>query len=278
MSTQLHIGEVAKLLGITQKTIRHYHKVGLLAEPQRTESGYRLYSAGDLLRLQRIRRLQALGLSLKQIKALLGEHVSGQERSLRDVLQSLLAELTAEIQSLEEQRERIATLLKEESIEILASSSNTSPTLEYVKEHFGEHLSGVSEEVLKLDAKIFSQLDAFNWPESYHEGIQLMMQNVAEYPPLYQQMLGLAERITALASLPENAPEVDQLIEDVLASDELPALFSMQSELLTRMPQMASTFADVLSELTRDTLSPAQLRFLEAMSRILSDSSKREEQ
>jgi DNA-binding transcriptional MerR regulator len=278
MSTQLHIGEVAKLLGITQKTIRHYHKVGLLAEPQRTESGYRLYSAGDLLRLQRIRRLQALGLSLKQIKALLGEHVSGQERSLRDVLQSLLAELTAEIQSLEEQRERIATLLKEESIEILASSSNTSPTLEYVKEHFGEHLSGVSEEVLKLDAKIFSQLDAFNWPESYHEGIQLMMQNVAEYPPLYRQMLGLAERITALASLPENAPEVDQLIEDVLASDELPALFSMQSELLTRMPQMASTFADVLSELTRDTLSPAQLRFLEAMSRILSDSSKREEQ
>jgi DNA-binding transcriptional MerR regulator len=278
MSTQLHIGEVARLLGITPKTIRHYHKVGLLAEPQRTQSGYRLYSASDLLRLQRIRRLQSLGLSLKQIKTLLGEHVSGQERSLRDVLQSLLTELSAEIQSLEEQRERIATLLKEENVEILASSSQTSPTLEYVKEHFGEHLSGVSEEVLKLDTKIFSQLDAFNWPKSYHEGIQLMMQNVAEHPPLYQQMLGLAERIAALSSLAEDAPEVDQLIEYVLASGELPALFSMQSELLTRIPQMASTFADVLSELTRDTLSPAQLRFLETMSRILSDSSKREEQ
>src|SRR5437879_12380770 len=96
MSTQLLIGEVAKLLGITQKTIRHYHKVGLLAEPQRTESGYRLYSAGDLLRLQRIRRLQALGLSLKQIKILLGEHVSGQGRSLRDVLEPPRAELTVE--------------------------------------------------------------------------------------------------------------------------------------------------------------------------------------
>jgi hypothetical protein len=105
-----------------------------------------------------------------------------------------------------------------------------------------------------------------------------MMQNVAEHPPLYQQMLGLAERIAALSSLAEDAPEVDQLIEYVLASGELPALFSMQSELLTRIPQMASTFADVLSELTRDTLSPAQLRFLETMSRILSDSSKREEQ
>jgi len=279
MSTQLNIGQVAKLLGITPKTIRHYHKVGLLAEPQRAQSGYRLYTAGDLLRLQRIRRLQSLGLSLKQIKTLLGEHVSGQERSLRDVLQSLVAELTAEIQSLEEQRERIATLLKEENVDILAASSQTSSTLEYVKEHFGEQLSGASEELLKLDTKIFSQFDAFNWPESYHEGLQLMVQYVAEHPPLYQQILVLAERITALASLPEDAPEVDQLIEDVLASDELQALFSMQSEFSERVGErLASPIADVLSELTSDTLSPAQRRFLEAMSRILSDSSKREEQ
>ena len=279
MSTQLNIGQVAKLLGITPKTIRHYHKVGLLAEPQRAQSGYRLYTAGDLLRLQRIRRLQSLGLSLKQIKTLLGEHVSGQERSLRDVLQSLVAELTAEIQSLEEQRERIATLLKEENVDILAASSQTSSTLEYVKEHFGEQLPGASEELLKLDTKIFSQFDAFNWPESYHEGLQLMVQYVAEHPPLYQQILVLAERITALASLPEDAPEVDQLIEDVLASDELQALFSMQSEFSERVGErLASPIADVLSELTSDTLSPAQRRFLEAMSRILSDSSKREEQ
>jgi|SRR5947209_4126294 len=279
MSTQLNIGQVAKLLGITPKTIRHYHKVGLLAEPQRAQSGYRLYTAGDLLRLQRIRRLQSLGLSLKQIKTLLGEHVSGQERSLRDVLQSLVAELTAEIQSLEEQRERIATLLKEENVDILAASSQTSSTLEYVKEHFGEQLPGASEELLKLDTKIFSQFDAFNWPESYHEGLQLMVQYVAEHPPLYQQILVLAERITALASLPEDAPEVDQLIEDVLASDELQALFSMQSEFSERVGErLASPIADVLSELTSDTLSPAQRRFLEAMSRVLSDSSKREEQ
>ena len=279
MSTQLNIGQVAKLLGITPKTIRHYHKVGLLAEPQRAQSGYRLYTAGDLLRLQRIRRLQSLGLSLKQIKTLLGEHVSGQERSLRDVLQSLVAELTAEIQSLEEQRERIATLLKEENVDILAASSQTSSTLEYVKEHFGEQLPGASEELLKLDTKIFSQFDAFNWPESYHEGLQLMVQYVAEHPPLYQQILVLAERITSLASLPEDAPEVDQLIEDVLASDELQALFSMQSEFSEHIGErLASPIADVLSELTSDTLSPAQRRFLEAMSRILSDSSKREEQ
>jgi len=121
MNTKLHIGEVAKLLGITPKTIRHYHKVGLLTEPQRTESGYRLYTASALLRLQRIRRLQALGLSLKQIKTLLGEHVVGQESSLRDVLQSLLEELSTEITSLEEQRERIRMLLASDTIDIISS-------------------------------------------------------------------------------------------------------------------------------------------------------------
>ena len=73
MRTLLQIGEIAQLLGVTPKTIRHYQKIGLIAEPDRTEAGYRLFNAQDLLRLQRIRRLQALGLSLKQIKTLLGE-------------------------------------------------------------------------------------------------------------------------------------------------------------------------------------------------------------
>ena len=128
MGTRLYIGEVAKLLGVTQKTIRHYHKVGLLAEPPRSESGYRLYTAGDLVWLQRIRRLQGLGLSLKQIKMLLGEQVAEHERTLREVLESLLEELAAEIRTLEAQRERIKTLLAQDTLETLAQSSGSSPT------------------------------------------------------------------------------------------------------------------------------------------------------
>jgi hypothetical protein len=67
----LRIGEAARLVGVTtKKTIRHYEKVRLLGAPQRSEAGYRLYAAADdLLRLQRVRRLQSLGLSLDRIKA-----------------------------------------------------------------------------------------------------------------------------------------------------------------------------------------------------------------
>ena len=44
MRERLRIGEVAKLLGVTPKTLRHYEKVGLLEETERTEADYRLYS------------------------------------------------------------------------------------------------------------------------------------------------------------------------------------------------------------------------------------------
>jgi DNA-binding transcriptional MerR regulator len=267
MSTQLHIGEVAKLLGVSQQTVRHYPKVGLLAEPPRSDGGYRLYSASDLVRLQRIRRLQALGLSLKQIKTLLGEHVSERERTLREVLQSLLEELSAEIQTLEEQRERIKTMLASDALDKIAQSSGTSSTLEFVKEHLGEPPSGVSEALVQMDQQIFSQLDAFNWPENYNEGLQTMVQYIAEHPEKYQQMIALSERLVSLASLPEDAPEVDQLIEDVLESDEMFTLITMQSELAPQLPQMAGPFADVLAEIASDTLSPAQKRFLEAINR-----------
>lgn len=278
MSTQLHIGEIAKLLGVTQKTIRHYHKVGLLTEPARSDSGYRLYSASDLVRLQRIRRLQALGLSLKQIKTLLGEHVSEHERTLREVLQSLLEELSAEIQALEEQRERIKTLLATDDLDTIAQSAATSPTLEFVKEQLGEPPAGVSEALLEIDKKIFSQLDTFNWPENYNEGLKTMVQYMAEHPEKYQQMIVLSERIVALSSLPEDAPEVDQLIADVLGSDEMFSLIAIQSELATQLPQMAGSFADVLAEITNATLSPAQKRLLEAINRKQSDAMKREMQ
>ena len=105
MRELLQIGEVAKLIGISSKTIRYYHEIGLLAEPKRTDGGYRLYTAQDLLRLQRIRRLRSLGLHLGRIKEILGETDIEQEVMLRNALQSLVEELTTQIIELEERRE-----------------------------------------------------------------------------------------------------------------------------------------------------------------------------
>ena len=61
MRERLRIGEVAGLVGVTTKTVRHYEKFGLLQRPERSESGYRLYTADDLLEVYRSKRLRSLG-------------------------------------------------------------------------------------------------------------------------------------------------------------------------------------------------------------------------
>ncbi len=48
------VGELAKLAGISVRTLHHYDEIGLLSPSERTAAGYRMYSNIDVERLQRI--------------------------------------------------------------------------------------------------------------------------------------------------------------------------------------------------------------------------------
>ena len=87
MRERLRIGEVARLVGVTTKTVRHYEKVGLLQQTDRSDAGYRLYTADDLLRVHRIKQLRSLGLPLQRIKEVLGGSGSGED--LQGVLEAV---------------------------------------------------------------------------------------------------------------------------------------------------------------------------------------------
>ena len=63
--------DVAYLSGVTVRTLRHYHQIGILPEPPRLENGYRDYGVVDVARVLRIKRLASLGLSLEQILSLI---------------------------------------------------------------------------------------------------------------------------------------------------------------------------------------------------------------
>ena len=66
------IGEVAKLTGVTTRTLRYWEELGLLQPASRTEAGERVYGAGDVRRVTRIRDWQELlGISLDEVKAVL---------------------------------------------------------------------------------------------------------------------------------------------------------------------------------------------------------------
>ncbi|GLW07109.1 MerR family transcriptional regulator [Microtetraspora sp. NBRC 13810] len=71
MTDGVTIGQAAAFAGVTVKTIRHYHRHGLIDEPRRDVSGYRRYASADLLRLVQIRTLAAAGVPLAEIAAIL---------------------------------------------------------------------------------------------------------------------------------------------------------------------------------------------------------------
>ncbi|MBC7313672.1 MAG: helix-turn-helix domain-containing protein [Rhizobium sp.] len=64
-------GELAKRSGCNIETIRYYEKIGLLAEPDRTDSGHRLYAPADQARLGFILRGRELGFSIDELRGLL---------------------------------------------------------------------------------------------------------------------------------------------------------------------------------------------------------------
>ncbi|MFD9704829.1 MerR family transcriptional regulator [Lentzea sp. NPDC059081] len=117
--------QLADLAGTTLRTIRHYHDVGLLPEPERKANGYKSYGVTHLVRVLRIKRLTDLGLSLAQI-ADLGDEDEHPGEALRE----LDAELAATVERLQRVRREIAVILRQESPtdlppEIAATLANT---------------------------------------------------------------------------------------------------------------------------------------------------------
>ncbi|MBG9733931.1 MerR family transcriptional regulator [Paenibacillus alvei] len=97
------VGDLAKLTGLTLRTLRFYDQIGLFSPSAYSDSGHRLYNEADLSRLQQILSLKELGLSLEEIKSIVtGGHfsplqiVSLQIARLKETIrvqQKLLAEL-----------------------------------------------------------------------------------------------------------------------------------------------------------------------------------------
>ncbi|EPY06220.1 MerR family transcriptional regulator [Paenibacillus alvei TS-15] len=71
------VGDLAKLTGLTLRTLRFYDQIGLFSPSGHSDSGHRLYNQADLSRLQQILSLKELGLSLEEIKSVVtGGHFS----------------------------------------------------------------------------------------------------------------------------------------------------------------------------------------------------------
>jgi DNA-binding transcriptional MerR regulator len=97
MKAGLTIGELADELQLNPKTIRYYEEIGLLPEPRRSESGYRLYSRYEMERLRLVKRAKLLGLSLAEIKEIVEYAIDGRCGTMENRLLSLVAAKLGEI-------------------------------------------------------------------------------------------------------------------------------------------------------------------------------------
>lgn len=80
----LTIGPAAAALGVSVRTLRHWDDLGILRPAGRAASGYRLYSADDVVRGRRILAYRELGFSLDEVTALLHEPAQQTVRRLRE--------------------------------------------------------------------------------------------------------------------------------------------------------------------------------------------------
>lgn len=104
------IAELARRTGFSRPTLRYYEEIGLLDEPERSESGYRVYDRDDEARLQFIHRAKRLGLSLDEIRDLVRVWAGGECAATRRQLRELVEH---KITAVREQVEEWATFLRQ---------------------------------------------------------------------------------------------------------------------------------------------------------------------
>ena len=111
------VSQLAKMAGVSVRTLHHYDHLGLLKPSARTEAGYRLYREQDLLRLQQILFFRELDVPLSEIREILADPEFDQVQALRNHRQ-LLAKRAERLERLLTTIDKTIRRLTEDSMEL----------------------------------------------------------------------------------------------------------------------------------------------------------------
>ncbi len=115
----VQIGELAKQLGITTRTIRYYEEIGLMGLSKRVGTGARLYSREDIRRLKFILKLKVIGIGLKEMQQLAenfdtqGQSFPSQQQKFSTITPQLLEILDLHINKVDEKISKLSSLRKD---------------------------------------------------------------------------------------------------------------------------------------------------------------------
>jgi DNA-binding transcriptional MerR regulator len=225
----LTISQLAAYAGVTVRTVRHYHQIGLLPEPQRDASGYRRYGAKVVVSLIKIRTLANAGVPLSQI----GQMLHADASTFAEAIQRIDNHLHDEIERLETSRKQIAQLAAGDS---LALPPEVISYLDRLRE------IGVSERMVEAErdgwilvaaawhdhipavmAAKFAQLNDPRLVRLYRLGSEILDSDTGDDDPRLQEA---ADIMAALAEQAYTSGENDpgEMAHDDLPFDLLDAL------------------------------------------------------
>lgn len=219
----LTIGELAGYAGVTVRTVRHYHQVGLLPEPERDASGYRRYGATDVVQLIRIRTLADAGVPLSQIAQML----DADEATFAEAVRRIDARLRAEIQRLQTSRRQIAQLAAGDS---LALPPEVTAYLD------GLRALGVSERMVTSERDAWI-LVAARWPDKVREWMPAKMAELED-----PRVIHLYQVLTKLFETDEPDEALMTEVADIMA-----AMFEEAEA--ARSPELAEVQGDISYDL-----------------------------
>lgn len=169
----MHVKELAKLAGVSVRTLHHYDEIGLLIPDAFTEAGYRLYSEQNIMTLQQILFFKELGFSLKSIKELLASsaftrlEAFHQQKALLQVKKDQIVQMMRTIEKAILQEKGAYTMTNEERFEGFRLNDSqyqqeatvkwgveaveqTTANLEGKEAIFGEHMNEIYRDLAQI--------------------------------------------------------------------------------------------------------------------------------
>ncbi|MFD6286257.1 MerR family transcriptional regulator [Streptomyces sp. NPDC060205] len=213
----MRIGELAAAVGVTTRTVRHYHQLGLLPEPERRPNGYRDYGLRHAVALARIRRLTELGLGLTEVRDVLADDAG---RDLAEVLAELDDDLARQEAAIRARRLRLRALLDAGRI---PAEGPVSPELAAI---FGEMTRHPEPAIAAKDREMIALLETVAAPKE-RERLLSALRATADVPGAPERAHAAYTLLDELADADPADPRVEEAahaIADCLPDEALAGL------------------------------------------------------
>jgi DNA-binding transcriptional MerR regulator len=271
----MRIGELAAIAGVTTRTVRYYHRVGVLPEPERQLNGYRDYGLREAVALVRVRRLVELGLSLDEVRDALSDD-SGKD--LYEALAELDADLARQQDAIRRRRARLAELLKRaEAGEGLPPEGPVSAELAAIFDDMARadaDREGPESAMAAKDRELLALLEASASP-GHREWFAALTHALNADPEAMDRAYEIYARLDELAGIDDlGDPRIAELAEAVAHSMPeglIPAADTSASGAGESDDERASSNIDAFAEAFFADFPPAQAEVLRRAVELLRD-------